>query len=73
MSIRGFNYSVSGLYIAANLSLETCPIADYIADMKPAALRAEILSPGPIAVVLRSYPLPLLRFTFYVLRPSFSP
>ena len=51
-----------------NLPLETCPIADYIPSMKPAALRAEIRSSQALAVLPRNHPLSILRFTFYVLR-----
>jgi len=57
----------------SNLPLETCPVADYIPDMKPAALKAGIPSPPTIAVFPGRRRSPLLRFTFYVLRFSFFP
>jgi len=53
-----------------NLLLETCPGADYIPGMKPAALRAGIPSPIAPVVPLQIRRASALRFTFYVLRSS---
>jgi len=60
------------LMSCSNLLLETCPVADYIPDMKPAALKAGIPSLRTSAVSPGNLRPSLSSITFYVSRFPFS-